>query len=456
MISKIIERQREFFLKGKTRSIDFRLNVLKKIRSIITNNYDSIINAFNEDLRKCEFDVVTTELGMVITEIDYFIKNLRKLSEKTKVKSNLINTPSKGYIIHEPYGVTLIMSPWNYPLQLSIIPLVGAIAAGNTVVLKPSNYSKAVSTLLYDLFSVIDERVITVVLGGRDENQDLLNQRFDYIFFTGSPTVGKYVMEKASHFLTPVTLELGGKSPCIIDEHCDLDLTCKRIVWGKFLNAGQTCVAPDYVLVHKNIHNEFVRKAIDYINAFYYENNRLTKNFTAIINKKHLERLAKLIDPKKVVFGGTIKDRVMEPTIIDGAGYGDKVMKEEIFGPIMPIVEYESIDNALYDMKRINKPLALYVFSNNQKFIWKVINNISSGGVCINDVIMHLTNDNLPFGGVGNSGMGSYHGKKSFETFSHERSIFEKGKAEINVKYPPYTEKNMKLIKKMMGLIKKN
>ncbi len=456
MISKIIERQREFFLKGKTRSIDFRLNILRKIRNLITSNYDLIITAFNEDLNKCEFDVVATELGMVITEIDYFIKNLRKLSEKTKVKSNLINTPSKGYIIYEPYGVTLIMSPWNYPLQLSVIPLVGAIAAGNTVVLKPSNYSKAVSNLLYELFSRLDERVITVVLGGRDENQDLLNQKFDYIFFTGSPTVGKYVMEKASRFLTPVTLELGGKSPCIIDENCNLDLACKRIVWGKFLNAGQTCVAPDYVLVHKNIHNEFVRKAIYYINKYYYNNNRLTKDFTAIINKKHLERLSKLIDPKKVVFGGGIKDRIMEPTILDGAGYGDKVMKEEIFGPIMPIVEYESIDNALYDMKRIDKPLALYVFSNNQEFIWKVINNISSGGVCINDVIMHLTNDNLPFGGVGNSGMGSYHGKKSFETFSHERSVFEKGKTEINVKYPPYNDKNMKLIKKMMGLTKKN
>lgn len=456
MISKIIERQREFFLKGKTRSIDFRLNILRKIRNLITSNYDLIITAFNEDLNKCEFDVVATELGMVITEIDYFIKNLRKLSEKTKVKSNLINTPSKGYIIHEPYGVTLIMSPWNYPLQLSVIPLVGAIAAGNTVVLKPSNYSKAVSNLLYELLSRLDERVITVVLGGRDENQDLLNQKFDYIFFTGSPTVGKYVMEKASRFLTPVTLELGGKSPCIIDENCNLDLACKRIVWGKFLNAGQTCVAPDYVLVHKNIHNEFVRKAIHYINKYYYNNNRLTKDFTAIINKKHLERLSKLIDPKKVVFGGGIKDRIMEPTILDGAGYGDKVMKEEIFGPIMPIVEYESIDNALYDMKRIDKPLALYVFSNNQEFIWKVINNISSGGVCINDVIMHLTNDDLPFGGVGNSGMGSYHGKKSFETFSHERSVFEKGKTEINVKYPPYNDKNMKLIKKMMGLTKKN
>lgn len=450
MITKIIDRQRDFFLKGSTLNIKFRLMNLEKLRSLILSNYDDIITAFSKEFNKSEFDVVSTEISMVISEIDFFIKNLKKLVKVKKVKSNMINIPSKGYIIPEPYGVCLIMSPWNYPFQLAMLPLVGAIASGNTVVLKPSNYSPNVSIVLENILSNFDKRLISVVLGGREVNQNLLDHKFDYIFFTGSVNVGKFVMEKAARNLTPVTLELGGKSPCIVDAKCDLDIACKRIVWGKYLNAGQTCVAPDYILVHKNIHDDFVTKVLEYIESFYYKNNRLSKDFPEIINDKHLDRLKNLILKNNLVFGGNVKGRTLEPTVLDNISFGDKIMKEEIFGPIMPIIEYENIDNIIYDLKRMNKPLALYIFSNDRKIIKKVLRNISSGGACINDVIMHLTNDKLPFGGVGTSGMGSYHGQKSFETFSHYKSVFEKSKPEFQVKYPPYNEKKLKTIKKLM------
>lgn len=450
MIKNIIEKQREYFLSGNTLNINKRIDTLKKLKEEIFNHYDMIIEAFNKDFNKCEFDVVTTEISMVISEIDYFIKNLKKLSKPKKVKGNLINFPSKGYIIPEPYGVCLIMSPWNYPLQLSLLPLVGAIASGNTVVLKPSNYAKNVSEVLKTILMNFDNNYINVVLGGREVNQDLLEQKFDYIFFTGSVAVGKLVMEKASKYLTEVTLELGGKSPCIVDEKCNLDLACKRIVWGKYLNAGQTCVAPDYILVNKNIHDEFVQRVKEYISIYYYQNNHLSKDFPQIINDKHLTRLTGLINYKKVVFGGNIKGRVIEPTVMDNVTYSDNIMKEEIFGPIMPIIEYDNIDNVIYELQRLSKPLALYIFSERKDVINKVLTKTSSGGACVNDCIMHLTNDALPFGGVGESGMGSYHGLKSFETFSHYKSVFEKGKMEINLKYPPYSEKKLKTAKKIL------
>ena len=351
MITKIIDRQRDFFLKGSTLNIKFRLMNLEKLRSLILSNYDDIITAFSKEFNKSEFDVVSTEISMVISEIDFFIKNLKKLVKVKKVKSNMINIPSKGYIIPEPYGVCLIMSPWNYPFQLAMLPLVGAIASGNTVVLKPSNYSPNVSIVLENILSNFDKRLISVVLGGREVNQNLLDYKFDYIFFTGSVNVGKFVMEKAARNLTPVTLELGGKSPCIVDAKCDLDIACKRIVWGKYLNAGQTCVAPDYILVHKNIHDDFVTKVLEYIESFYYKNNRLSKDFPEIINDKHLDRLKNLILKNNLVFGGNVKGRTLEPTVLDYISFGDKIMKEEIFGPIMPIIEYENIDNIIYDLK---------------------------------------------------------------------------------------------------------
>lgn len=447
-IVEIVNKQREYFLTGATLPINSRIDNLKKIRSLLLENEENIKKAFLEDYHKCAFDVIANEFSMVIMEIDYLLKHIKSLAKPHRVKGNLINFPSKGYKYYDPYGVVLVMAPWNYPLQLSMIPLVDAIACGNTVVLKPSNYSKNVSDAMYNMLQAFDEKLITVVLGGRNENQMLLEQKFDYIFFTGGDVVGRLVMEKASKNLTPVSLELGGKSPCIITSSADLDLAAKRITWGKFLNAGQTCVAPDYMLVHESVHALFIEKVKAKINEYYYVNGKISNDFPHIINDKHVERLSKLIDAEKLVCGGQIEGRLIHPTVLDNVTFGDPVMQEEIFGPIMPIIPYTDFDEVINRLKSIDHPLALYIFSSNKDEINKALTNVAFGGGCVNDVIMHLTNDNLPFGGVGRSGMGSYHGKKSFYTFSHEKSVFVKGKMEINVKYPPYNEKKIKTMKK--------
>lgn len=446
-ISEYVNNQRTYFNDNYTKDIKFRLSILKQIKEKIFEYQEQLEEAFLKDFNKVEFDVISTELSMVILEINYFLKKLRKLSKPKKVKSNLINFPSKSYIYKEPFGVTLIIAPWNYPLQLSLIPLVDSIACGNTVILKPSEVSYNVSVVIEKMFEDFDERIIKVINGDKEISEELLDQRFDLIFYTGNERVGKIVMEKASKNLTPVILELGGKSPCIVDKDVDLDLAVKRIVWGKFINAGQTCVAPDYILVHKDIHKEFLEKTIKQIKEFYYEDDKISKNFTHIINERHLNRLLKLIDNKKLVFGGKVNRNLLEPTILDNVEYNDLVMQEEIFGPIMPIIEYVNLDNVIKELKTKEKPLALYIFSKNKTNINSVIENISFGGGCVNDVIMHLTNDHLPFGGIGNSGMGRYHGKYSFDAFTHEKPIFKKGKLEIQVKYLPYTNKKLKLIK---------
>lgn len=447
-ISEYVNNQRTYFNDNYTKDIKFRLSILKQIKEKIFEYQEKLEEAFLKDFNKVEFDVISTELSMVILEINYFLKKLRKLSKPKKVKSNLINFPSKSYIYKEPFGVTLIIAPWNYPLQLSLIPLIDSIACGNTVILKPSEVSYNVSVVIEKMFEDFDERIIKVINGDKEIAEELLDQRFDLIFYTGNETVGKIVMEKASKHLTPVILELGGKSPCIVDKDVDLDLAVKRIVWGKFINAGQTCVAPDYILVHKDIHKEFLKKAIEQIKKFYYEGDKISKNFTHIINERHLNRLLKLIDNKKLVFGGKVNRNLLEPTILDNVEYNDLVMQEEIFGPIMPIIEYDDLDNVIKELKTKEKPLALYIFSKNKTNINSLLENISFGGGCVNDVIMHLTNDHLPFGGIGNSGMGRYHGKYSFDAFTHEKPIFKKGKLEIQIKYPPYTNKKLSLVKK--------
>lgn len=446
-ISKIVEKQRNFFLNEYPKDINYRINILKQIKEKIFEYQQEILDAFLKDFNKCEFDVLSTEISMIIMEIDYFLKKLKKLVKPKKVKGNLINFPSKSYIYKEPYGLTLIIAPWNYPLQLSLLPLIDGVAAGNTVILKPSEISYNVSQIIEKMFSSFDERIIKVINGDKKVVEELLNQRFDLIFYTGNDVVGKIVMEKASKNLTPVILELGGKSPCIVDKEVNLKQAVQRITWGKFLNAGQTCVAPDYILVHKDIHKEFVELTIKQIKEFYYENKEIRKDFTHIINERHLNRLLKLIDKEKVIFGGNYKNNLLEPTILDNVTFDDLVMQEEIFGPIMPIIEYVDLDKTIKELKTKEKPLALYIFSENKTNINKVINSLSFGGGCINDVIMHLTNEHLPFGGIGNSGMGRYHGKYSFDSFTHEKPIFKKGKIEIQVKYPPYTNKKIKLIK---------
>ena len=447
-IKEVVEKARNYFYTGETLLVETRIKLLKKLRENLFKYQEEIKEAFILDFNKGEFDVISTEFLSVISEIDYMVKHIKKFTRKKKVRSNLVNIPSSGYIHYEPYGVVLVMAPWNYPLQLSLVPVVGALASGNVVVLKPSKYAYNVSQVIAKIFSDFDDRVVKVVLGGREENTALLDSKFDYIFFTGGDTVGRLVMEKASHNLTPVSLELGGKSPCIVTSTADINIAAKRITWGKFLNAGQTCVAPDYILVHKSIHDEFIIKVKEWINKFYYQDGVIAKDYPYVINDKHLERLKGLINYNKVIQGGKINGRLIEPTIMDNVTYDDAIMQEEIFGPIMPIITFDNLKEVVEDLKKKPHPLALYLFTKNKEDQDLVFNNVAFGGGCLNDCIMHLTNDRLPFGGVGRSGMGSYHGKKSFLTFSHEKSIFIKGKMELDVKYPPHTSSKLKLIKK--------
>ena len=447
-IRETVQNQRDYFNSKITYDVSFRIQRLQEIKSLLFKYQEKFIKAFKKDYNKCAFDVLTTEFGLVIQEINYMLKHIKKLTKVKKAKTSIVNFPSKGYIVQEPYGVVLIMAPWNYPLQLSLEPLIGAIAAGNTVVLKPASYTANVSKVIYDMFKEFNRpELIHVVLGGRQQNQELLEQRFDYIFFTGGETVGKLVLQKASVYLTPVTLELGGKSPCIVDEDADIELAAKRITWGKFLNAGQTCVAPDYICVHKSVHEKFLELVKNNIKKYYYKDGKLSKDFPHLINEKHLEKVTSFIDNDKLVFGGKVKGTCLEPTILDNVTFDDKVMEEEIFGPIMPIIEFDNLHDLIKTISLKEKPLAFYYFSKNKKKAKEVSKYAFYGGGCINDVIMHLTNDELPFGGVGRSGMGSYHGQKSFETFSHSKSLLVKGKAELNIKYPPYNNKKIKIVK---------
>lgn len=448
-LEKIVLEQKEYFNTHVTLDVNFRLLQLKRLKLQIRAYYEQIVNAFKKDLNKCEFDVVSNELGMVMNEINYMIKHLPSLAKTKRVSTSIINFPSHGEKIYEPFGTVLIASPWNYPLQLSLIPLIGAIAGGNVVVLKPSRSTPNVSKVIKKMLSIFDSNYV-YVLSKDDDIESLFDTKFDFIFYTGSVSKARELMAKQAQYLTPMVLELGGKSPCIVDEDANVDLSAKRIVWGKFLNAGQTCVAPDYVLVHYSVKEHFVESVKKYIQKFYYNDGKLSTNFVHIVNKKAVERLQNVIDMGKVVFGGKVTGQVIEPTVMDNVTKTDKIMQEEIFGPVMPIISFENFDNELAELNQKEKPLALYYFGKNKQNIEKVKNCVSFGGGCINDVIMHLSEEKLPFGGVGNSGMGSYHGKKSFLTFTHEKSVLVKSTHfEINTKYPPVTKGKLKLTKKI-------
>lgn len=453
-IHDIVTSQREYFYTGETLSIDTRIANLKKMRDLLYKYRIELNKAFMDDYNKGEMDVISTEFYMTVQEIDYMLKHLKKLSKPRKVRTSLVNFPSKGYLYQEPYGVVLIVSPWNYPLQLTLAPLIGAIAAGNTAVVKPSNYAVNVSACMAKIFSEFDPRLISFVLGGREQNQQLFDQTFDYIFFTGGQKVGTLLMEKAAAHLTPISLELGGKSPAIIDEDADIDLAAKRLVWGKFLNAGQTCVAPDYFIVHKNVKDEFVKKVIEYIKQYYYVDGKLSNNFCHVINEKHVEMLKGLVRPEKVIWGGKVEGCAFEPTVMDNSTYDDPSMQGEIFGPVLPILTFDSLEKLLDDQKRRDKPLAFYYFTSDMKKAKRVMQMMPYGGGCINDCIMHMTSDSMPFGGVGRSGMGSYHGKQTFYTFSHQKSVLNKGKLEINLKYPPYSQRKTNLLKRLAKIRK--
>lgn len=454
-INLIFKKQKEFFESGKTINVDYRIKNLKKLNDIIKKNEDKILNELKKDLGKSNFEGYVTEVGILYDDINFHIKNVKKWSSEEKRKSPIVYYPSKSYIYKEPYGVTLIIGPFNYPFQLVIAPLIGAISAGNTAIIKPSENSRNIALLLEKLINEnFPEEYLRVVnpLGGKETVSLLLDKPFDYIFFTGSVRVGKLVMQKAAQHLTPVTLELGGKSPCIVDSDAKLKLAAKRIVWGKFLNAGQTCVAPDYLCVHKSVKDELLKLIINEIRVQFGENVRNSEDYPRIVNKSSLERLSGYLNDGKVYYGGNIDEDnlYMEPTLIIKPDLNSPLMSDEIFGPILPILVYEDLDNVIKFINHREKPLALYYFSESKKKIKYVLTSTTSGGVTINDTIIHVANPNLPFGGVGNSGVGKYHGKESFETFTHNKSVMKRGTfIEFNIRFAPYKNK-LNLVKRIM------
>ena len=453
-IRDIIERQRVFFSGGKTMDVSFRLNALKKLKSAIKAHENDILDALKKDLNKSAFEAFATELGIVYTELNDAIKNLPRWAREKKVRTPIVHFKSSSYMVPEPYGVVLIMSPWNYPFQLSIAPLTGAIAAGNCAVVKPSSYSPHTSAVIKKLIGdCFGEEYIAVNEGGREANQELLKQKFDYIFFTGSIGVGKTVMEAASRHLTPVTLELGGKSPCIVDKNVNIDIAARRIVWGKCLNSGQTCVAPDYLLVHREIKDRLISAMERYITEFYGEVPCRNPEYPKIINEKHFNRLEGLLSDGRIIVGGDVNETThqISPTIMDQVGWESPVMQEEIFGPILPVLEFDDIADVVRAVNSRPKHLALYLFTKDKNVERRIVKSISFGGGCINDTIIHLATSFMPFGGVGESGMGRYHGRWSFDTFSHQKSIMKKSfLVDIKLRYPPYNDK-LGLLKKLMG-----
>jgi aldehyde dehydrogenase (NAD+) len=445
-VSDIVSNQRDFFRSGKTKDLDFRLQSLTQLQAALWKFEDRIYDAFWQDLRKSKFEVFGTEIGMVSKEIKHHIKKLRQWVRPSRVRGDIVNFPSTSRVLHEPYGNVLIMSPWNYPLQLALLPLVGAISAGNCVLLKPAHYSENVSRVLQELIlDTFPPEYIAVVTGDRAVNQVVLEQRYDLIFFTGSPTLGKIVMTKAAQHLTPVVLELGGKSPCIVENDANFAVAAQRICFGKFLNAGQTCIAPDHLFVHRDVKNAFLIKLADCIRRFYGENPEVSSDFGRIINHSQFDRLIRLMNSAGTIFHGgrsNREDRFIEPTLIDGITYNDPIMQEEIFGPLLPVLTYEKLEEVISQITDHEKPLALYFFSASKRKRDLLLSSTSSGGGCVNDTIMHVANARMPFGGVGNSGMGCYHGRFSFDTFSHHRSILQKTTLfNLTIPYPPYGNK---------------
>ena len=453
-IEETMTAQRQFFRTGKTLPLAFRHAALEKLHQSIVAHEADINAALHADLNKSPTESYMCEVGMTLSELSYIKKHLGKWAKDRRVLTPLAQFHAKSYKVYQPYGVVLVMSPWNYPFMLTLDPLIGAIAAGNCCVVKPSAYSPATSAIIRTIVSeCFPPEYITVVEGGRAENQALLDQKFDYIFFTGGVTVGKEVMTKAAQNLTPVTLELGGKSPCIVDHTAKLDLAAKRLVFGKLLNCGQTCVAPDYLLVERSIKEEFLGYVRKWITAMYGENALENDGYVKMINRKHFDRVCGLIDQSKVIIGGGSDSTTLkiQPTVMDNVTPDDAVMQEEIFGPLLPVLTFDTIEEAEDFVRDRPHPLALYLFTESKAVKERFLRRVSYGGGCINDTIIHLATSRLAFGGVGNSGMGSYHGKKSFETFSHEKSIVDKSTwLDLPMRYAPYTEKSDKMIRKVL------
>lgn len=439
-MKSLIEKQREYFFSGATRPYSFRVEQLKKLRSMIKQYEADIFHVLKADLNKSEHEAFTTEIGILYNEIDFMLKHLKDWMKDEEVPAPLTHKGTKSFLTHEPYGVVLNISPWNYPIQLSLMPVIGAIAAGNTVIIKPSELAIHSSKLINEMITqTFDSQYITVIEGGKETTEKLLNEKLDYIFFTGSTHVGKLIMQQASKHLTPVTLELGGKSPTIVDQDSNISLAAKRIAWGKFTNAGQTCIAPDYVYVHEKVFMKFLKALKRYIQQFYSKRPLKNEKYVRIINKNHFERLLRLLENTKVYYGGQSSRETLtiEPTIITDVSWDDPVMQEEIFGPILPIFSYTNLDDVIVKIQQNDRPLALYYFGNNKKNEEKIFQSISFGGGCVNDTLYHVAHPYLPFGGVGASGMGAYHGKFSFETFSHRKSVLKQTTLyDLPVRYP--------------------
>lgn len=449
-IRTMMEHQRAFFAAGQTRKLSFRVHQLRMLAHAIEENEDRILQALHADLRKSPYEAYLTEVGMVREDIRFMLKKVRQWARPRRVPTPLYHFPASSRIYPEPYGVSLIIAPWNYPFQLAVAPLAAALAAGNCAVVKPSELSPNTSQLLAELAEIyFDPAHVSVVTGDAAVAQALLAEKFDHIFFTGSPMVGKIVMRAAAEHLTPVVLELGGKSPCIVDKDANIDLAAKRIVSGKFINAGQTCIAPDYLLAHQSIRELLVDRMIDYIHRFFGPNPLGSPDYPKIIHQKHFDRILGLIKNATVMCGGDADpaQRLISPTLLSGVDESHPSMQEEIFGPVLPVLEVDDMPDAVKRVNALPKPLALYLFSNDSQTIDKVLKKISFGGGCVNDTLIHFATPYLPFGGVGNSGMGAYHGKFGFDAFSHQKGILRNTvRFDFPFRYPPFF-KHLNLLK---------
>lgn len=453
----ILEAQKQYFLTRATRDVRMLKNLLSKLRAEILEKEEAIYEALYKDFKKSKFEAYMSEVGIVISEIDATLKHINSWSKPKRVRAAGLNFPSKDFIYSEPYGTVLIIAPWNYPFQLAVAPLIAAIAAGNTVVVKPSEHTPHTSQILEDILSaVFISEHVKVIQGGVPETTLLLKERWDYIFFTGSVGVGKIVAKAAAPYLTPLTLELGGKNPCITDGSMSIQLVAKRLVWGKFVNAGQTCIAPDYLVVHSSVKEELISNLKAEIIKAYGKNPQTSPDYPRIVNTAHLSRLTNMLTDSKVVFGGTydVSDCYLAPTLIDEPSMDSEVMKDEIFGPVLPILSYETENDIQSILSQYEKPLGFYVFSNNSSFYKKMIETYSFGGGTINDTMIHFGNSKLPFGGVGESGIGTYHGRLGFDTFSHKKGIVIKANwLDIPLRYAPYKNKlnYLKRLFKILG-----
>jgi aldehyde dehydrogenase (NAD+) len=454
-ISDIIEKQKVFLAKGSLQEVGFRKDMLKKLKNSVLKHSNSIAEALRADLGKCAFESYATESGLILEEINYHLRHLSGWAKPIKVRTPLVHFLSRSRIYSEAFGRVLIFGTWNYPFQINIVPLIGAISAGNCAIIKPSEFTPHSSELLSKIIGeIFPEDFVSVIQGKVEESQFLLSQKFDMIFFTGSAKTGRIILEGASRKLTPVCLELGGKSPCIVDESANIELSAKRIIWGKFVNAGQTCIAPDYLLVHRNLKNKLLVKMQEYLLQFFGEDPAKCADYGRIINQSNLNRLCALLSGGKIVVGGKViaEESYISPTIIDDVMPDDPIMQEEIFGPILPVMTFDRFEEVKEFVNSNPKPLALYFFSQSLNYQKRAVREISAGTMCINEAVMQFGNSYLPFGGVGNSGFGKYHGKYSFQTFSHLKSVLNKSTLiDLPFRYPPYSKVKMKILKLFLG-----